>query len=96
MYVEEEIRLSQSSFPVSQIGFCWLGRDFDDRFRSPGERPTGPIALAQSTCGKSREKCDPHFGFCYASNWSLTSQLRQATSQPRLLQGFSLEIGRGS
>ena len=38
---EVEIRLSQSSFPVSQIGFCWLGGDFDDRFRSPGERPTG-------------------------------------------------------
>ena len=37
---EGEIRLSQSSLPVSQIGFCWLGRDFD-RFRSPGERPTG-------------------------------------------------------
>ena len=42
---EEEIRLSQSSFPVSQIGFCWLGRDFDDRFRSPGERPTGLSCL---------------------------------------------------
>ena len=56
----------------------------------------GPIALAQSTSGKSREKCDPHFGSCYALNWSLTSQLRQATSQPRLLQGFSLETGRGS
>ena len=38
---EGKIRLFQSSFSVSQIGFCWLCRDFDDRFRSPGERPTG-------------------------------------------------------